>query len=29
MRTYIAEATDAGKGNLGNAVLFEHLRRRS
>ena len=29
MRTYIAEATEAGKGNLGNAVLFEHLRRRS
>ena len=27
MRTYISEATDAGKGNLGNAVLFEHLRR--
>jgi 3-hydroxyisobutyrate dehydrogenase-like beta-hydroxyacid dehydrogenase len=29
MRTYIAEATEAGKGNLGNAALFEHLRRRS
>ncbi len=29
MRAYIAEATEAGKGNLGNAVLFEHLRRRS
>ena len=29
MRTYIAEATEAGKGKLGNAVLFEHLRRRS
>ncbi len=29
MRTYIAEATEAGKGNLGNAVLFEHLRRQS
>jgi 3-hydroxyisobutyrate dehydrogenase-like beta-hydroxyacid dehydrogenase len=29
MRTYIAEATEAGKGNLGNAVLFEHLRHRS
>jgi 3-hydroxyisobutyrate dehydrogenase-like beta-hydroxyacid dehydrogenase len=28
MRTYIAEAIDAGQGNLGNAVLFEHLRRR-
>ena len=28
MRTYIAEAIDAGKGNLGNPVLFEHLRRR-
>lgn len=28
MRTYIAEAVDAGKGDLGNAVLFEHLRRR-
>ena len=27
MRTYIAEAIDAGKGHLGNAVLFEHLRR--
>ncbi len=27
MRTYIAEATDAGKAGLGNAVLFEHLRR--
>lgn len=29
MRTYIAEATEAGKGNLGNAVLFEHLRHQS
>ena len=29
MRTYIAEAIEAGKGNLGNAVLFELLRRRS
>ena len=29
MRTYIAEATEAGKGDLGNAVLFEHLRHRS
>lgn len=29
MRTYIAEATEAGKGNLGNAALFEQLRRRS
>ena len=29
MRSYIAEASEAGKGNLGNAVLFEHLRRRS
>jgi 3-hydroxyisobutyrate dehydrogenase-like beta-hydroxyacid dehydrogenase len=29
MRTYIAEATEAGKGKLGNAALFEHLRRRS
>ncbi len=27
MRTYIAEATDAGRSHLGNAVLFEHLRR--
>ena len=29
MRTYIAEAAEAGKSKLGNAVLFEHLRRRS
>ncbi len=28
MRTYIAEATEAGKGNLGNAILFDHLRHR-
>ena len=28
MRSYIAEAIEAGKGNLGNAVLFQHLRRR-
>ena len=27
MRTYVAEAIEAGRGNLGNAVLFEHLRR--
>ncbi len=26
MRTYIAEANQAGKSKLGNAVLFEHLR---
>lgn len=29
MRRYIAEASEAGKGNLGNAVHFEQLRRRS
>jgi len=28
MRTLIDEATKAGKGHLGNAVLFEHLRGR-
>lgn len=28
MRTYAAEAIDAGHGTLGNAVLFKHLRRR-
>ena len=28
MQTYIAEAIAAGKGDVGNAVLFEHLRRR-
>jgi len=28
MRSYIAEATRAGKGDLGNAVLFELLRRQ-
>ncbi len=29
MRAYIPEATEAGKGNLGNADLFELLRRRA
>ena len=29
MRTYIAEATEADKSHLGNAVLFELLRGRS
>lgn len=29
MRTYIAEAESAGRSELGNAVLFEHLRTGS
>jgi hypothetical protein len=28
MRSYAAEAIEAGKGNLSNAVLFEFLRGR-
>ena len=28
MRSYAAEAIEAGEGTLGNAVLFKRLRRR-